>query len=81
MRASQPIFLAPRAMPAATDRELSGCLNCSGSDLQVRSERPWPWIIFWLLVGLGGAWFTYGASLAIAAYPLWVLWVSAPRGE
>ena len=63
------------------DGTLTGCLACPSTDLWSRAELPWGWIAFWLVVGLGGALFTFGLSLLVAAYPLWFLWASAPRVE
>lgn len=63
------------------DGTLEACLHCGGAELARSVELPWGWLAFWALLGLGGAPFTYGLSLAVAAYPLWFLWASARRVE
>jgi len=63
------------------DGTLSACLACGSTHFAVRRELPVGWIALWLLAGLGGAYWTYGASLLVAAYPLWFLFAQAPRVE
>lgn len=63
------------------DGTLSACLVCGHAQFDARREFPWPWIAFWLAVGVGGAYWTYGLSLLVAAYPLWFLTAQASRVE
>ena len=40
-----------------------------------------PALLLWLALGLGGAYWTFGLSLLVAAYPVWFLVAQAPRVE
>lgn len=64
-----------------SDGTLSACLACGATAFAARREMPWVWIVLWLALGLGGAYWTFGASLLVAAYPLWFLVAQAPRVE
>jgi len=61
------------------DGTLSGCLFCGATDLERRAEINWPPIIALAVLGLGLAWFTYGITALLVAYPIWFLYASGPR--
>jgi hypothetical protein len=63
------------------DGTLAACLVCGHASFTVRRALPWGWLLLWLVVGLGGAYWTFGLSLLVAAYPLWFLVAQAPRIE
>ncbi len=60
------------------DGTIQVCLHCGGAPLQKSSDRPWTPILAFLAVGLALAYFTYGISLLLAAYPIWFLWSGSP---
>lgn len=63
------------------DGTLSGCLYCGGTALERSADVNWPPIVLLAVVGLALAYFTYGVSLLIVAYPIWFLWAAADRVE
>lgn len=63
------------------DGTLAGCLYCGAAPLQARRDVRWGPIVGLLLLGIAPAYWTWGASLLLVAYPLWFLWASAPRVE
>jgi len=63
------------------DGTLAACLVCGHASFAVRRTFPWLWLVVWLALGLGGAYWTYGLSLLVVAYPLWFLIAQAPRIE
>ncbi len=62
-----------------SDGTIDTCLHCGGGDLTTRIEAPWVALLLWVIVAVGFAPFTYGASVLIAAYPVWFLWGDARR--
>jgi hypothetical protein len=63
------------------DGTLAACLVCGHASFAVRRALPWAWLLLWLALGLGGAYWTFGLSLLVAAYPVWFLVAQAPRIE
>lgn len=63
------------------DGTLSACLACGHGTFARRTDLPWGWILLWLALGFGAAYWTFGLSLLVAAYPLWFLVAQAPRVE
>lgn len=63
------------------DGTLSACLNCGAEGLVKHAEINWKPIILLLVIGLGLAYWTYGASLLLVAYPIWFTWASGDRVE
>ena len=61
------------------DGTLSGCLHCGKEGLERRTDVRWGPIVALLLLGLAPAYWTYGLTLLLVAYPVWFLWASAPR--
>lgn len=63
------------------DGSLAGCLVCGHPSFDTRRELPLGWLALWTALGLGAAYWTFGLSLAFAAYPIWFLIAQAPRVE
>ncbi|MEL6428696.1 MAG: hypothetical protein AAFU73_08560 [Planctomycetota bacterium] len=61
------------------DGTLEGCLNCGHAGLVRRAEVNWAPIVLLAIVGLGLAYWTFGLSALITAYPIWFLWASGER--
>ncbi len=64
------------------DGTIEKCLHCGAADLKWRIEASRASTLMgfiWLALAVGLAPWTYGLSVAVAAYPLWFLWTNASR--
>lgn len=64
------------------DGTIERCLHCGSAELKGRMEASRASILMgllWLALAAGLAPWTYGLSVAVAAYPLWFLWTNASR--
>ena len=61
------------------DGTLSGCLHCGSGSLERAAQINWKPILAIALLALVLAYWTFGVSLLIAAYPVWFLWASGER--
>ncbi len=61
------------------DGTIDRCLHCGEEGLRRSVEAPWWRILGLAALALALAPFTFGATILLAAYPLWFLWSDAPR--
>ena len=63
------------------DGTLAGCLYCGAGGLSRRAQVRWGPIVLLAILGLVPAYWTFGVTALLVAYPIWFLWSSAPRVE
>ncbi|MEC8493940.1 MAG: hypothetical protein VXZ39_03395, partial [Planctomycetota bacterium] len=63
------------------DGTLAGCLYCGAQELSRRAQVRWGPIVLLAILGLAPAYWTFGLTALLVAYPIWFLWSSAPRVE
>lgn len=63
------------------DGTLSGCLFCGAKSLERRVDVHWKPIVILALLGLVPAFWTFGLTLLLVAYPIWYLLASSPKTD